>query len=184
MIIEETRIRDLKLITPEKFTDERGYFYESFRADVFEAHGIPGHFVQENQSHSVYGVIRGLHYQFGDFAQGKLVRVISGTIWDVAVDIRPGSVTFGHPFGVELSAENMQQLWIPRGFAHGFSVLSESATIQYKCDAYYAPAGEAGILWDDPELGIDWQIPEGEEILSDRDRNNPVFVDHQPIEQV
>lgn len=184
MIIEETRIRGLKLITPEKFNDDRGYFFESFRADVFEAHGIPGHFVQENQSRSAQGVIRGLHYQYGDFAQGKLVRVVAGKIWDVAVDIRPGSVTFGHYYGVELSAENMIQLWIPRGFAHGFSVLSDHAVIQYKCDAYYAPAGEAGILWDDPELAIDWKIPEGEEILSDRDRNNPAFIDHRPIEQV
>ncbi len=181
MKIEEASMQGLIMITPEKHEDERGYFFESFRADVFKDHGLPDRFVQENQSKSEYGVIRGLHYQYGDYAQGKLVRTIRGAIWDVVVDIRPGSVTFGHVFTTELSAENSVQLWVPKGFAHGFSVLSETAVIQYKCDAYYAPAAEAGILWNDPELYIDWQIPEEEVKLSDKDRNHPSFQDHQPF---
>lgn len=181
MKIEETSFQDLITITPEKFEDERGYFFESFRADVFANHGLPSHFVQENQSKSEYGVIRGLHYQYGDFAQGKLVRTILGSIWDVVVDIRPGSVTFGHVFTIELSSENNKQLWVPKGFAHGFSVLSETAIIQYKCDAYYAPGAEAGILWNDPELQIDWRIPTGRESLSEKDQNHPLFRDHQPV---
>ena len=181
MKIEETSFRDLIMITPERYEDERGYFFESFRADVFANHGLPDHFVQENQSKSQYGVIRGLHYQYGDFSQGKLVRTIFGSIWDVVVDIRPGSVTFGHAFTTELSAENNKQLWVPKGFAHGFSVLSKTAVIQYKCDAYYAPGAEAGILWNDPELDIDWRIPPGQEKLSDKDKNHPSFQDHQPI---
>lgn len=172
------------MITPEKYEDDRGYFFESFRADVFANHGLPDHFVQENQSKSEYGVIRGLHYQHGEFSQGKLIRAIVGTIWDVVVDIRPGSVTFGHVFTTELSAENTRQLWVPKGFAHGFSVLSETAIIQYKCDAYYAPAAEAGILWNDPVLDIDWKIPSGREKLSDKDRYHPLFQDHKPVRAI
>ena len=150
MKIEETSIQGLTVIIPEKHEDKRGYFFESFRADVFSEHGLPDHFVQENQSKSEYGVIRGLHYQYGDYTKGKLIRTIQGAIWDVVVDIRPGSLTFGHVFTAELNEENGKQLWVPKGFAHGFSVLSDTAIIQYKCDAYYAPAAEAGILWNDP----------------------------------
>ncbi len=181
MKIETTAINGLALITPNKLGDDRGYFFESYRADIFDSHQLPTDFVQENQSLSGYGVIRGLHYQVGEYGQGKLIRAILGTIWDVVVDIRPGSVTFGQVFTVELSDENCRQLWVPKGFAHGFSVLSESAIIQYKCDAYYAPAAEAGIQWDDPELNIDWRIPAGKEKLSAKDLNHPSFQDHQPI---
>lgn len=181
MKIEETNIPDLKVIVPEVYKDARGYFFESFRADAFSAHGIPASFVQENQSCSVFGVIRGLHYQRGDAIQGKLVRVVSGRIRDVAVDIRPDSGTYGQTFSIELSEENGVQLWIPGGFAHGFSVLSSSATVQYKCDAYYAPAAEGGILWEDPQLDIDWGIPAGKEILSGKDRQHPLFGKHQPL---
>lgn len=181
MNIQETSIQGLVEITPQKHEDTRGYFFESFRADVFVKHGLPGHFLQENQSKSEYGVIRGLHYQVGEYAQGKLIRTIHGSIWDVTVDIRPGSVTFGHVYGVELSADNAKQLWVPRGFAHGFAVLSKTAIIQYKCDAYYAPAAEAGILWNDPDLDIDWRIAAGDEKLSDKDQYHPSFQDHKPI---
>lgn len=184
MKIEETSIEGLILITPKKYEDSRGYFFESFRADTFSRHGLPDRFVQENQSKSSYGVIRGLHYQIGADAQGKLIRTIMGSILDVVVDIRPGSVTFGHVFSTELSEDNAHQLWVPKGFAHGFSVLSETAIIQYKCDAYYAPAMEAGILWNDPSLDIDWRIPEDKVILSDKDKYHPVFQDHEPIQVV
>ena len=181
MKVEETPIQGLVKITPERHEDERGYFFESFRADVFAEHGLPDKFVQENQSKSEYGVIRGLHYQCGEYAQGKLVRTIQGAILDVVVDIRPGSLTFGHVFSIELSADNCRQLWVPNGFAHGFSVLSEIAIIQYKCDAYYAPAAEAGIIWNDPKLNIDWRITPGKEQLSDKDRRHPTFQNHKPI---
>jgi len=184
MKIEETSIKGLITITPEKHGDKRGYFFESFRADVFADHDLPDHFVQENQSKSEYGVVRGLHYQYGDYAQGKLVRTIHGAIRDVVVDIRPGSFTFGHVYTAELSDENCRQLWVPKGFAHGFSVLSETAIIQYKCDAYYAPAAEAGILWNDPELNIDWQIPAGDVKLSDKDKHHPSFQNHEPIRTI
>lgn len=181
MKIESTSLEGLYIITPKKYEDERGYFFESYRADIFSKHGLPHSFVQENQSKSSYGVVRGLHYQVGDGAQGKLVRTILGSILDVVVDIRPGSPTYGKTFAVELSDQNVRQLWVPRGFAHGFSVLSDTAIIQYKCDAYYASALEAGILWNDPELGIDWRISQDKVILSDKDRNHPLFKDHQSI---
>ena len=181
MNIEPTPFQGLVVITPKKFEDSRGYFFESFRADIFRDHGLPDHFVQENQSKSGYGVIRGLHYQVGSAAQGKLIRVIEGSIMDVVVDIRPALPTYGRVFSKELSAENSCQLWVPRGFAHGFAVLSDTAIIQYKCDAYYAPASEAGILWNDPALEIDWRIPFDRVVLSNKDQVHPLFVDHQPI---
>ena len=184
MKIEETPIQGVALITPDKYEDSRGYFFESFRADTFAKHGLPDKFVQENQSKSKYGVVRGLHYQVGADAQGKLIRTIYGAILDVVVDIRPGSLTFGHVLSVELTDQNANQLWVPKGFAHGFAVLSETAIIQYKCDTYYAPAAEAGILWNDSTLDIDWRIPDKDVILSDKDKHNPTFQEHQPIQVV
>lgn len=178
MRIEKTPIQGLLEIVPDILGDDRGYFFESFRADVFQRHGLPDQFVQENQSKSNFGVIRGLHYQLGDHVQGKLIRAIQGAILDVVVDIRPGSLTFAKVYTTELSEENCRQLWVPRGFAHGFSVLSDTAIIQYKCDAYYAPAAEAGILWNDPELNIDWRIPHGQEVLSDKDKHHPSIKNH------
>ena len=173
MEILDTPIPGLKLIRPKVFGDSRGYFCETFNERDFEAI-LPGvRFVQDNESLSGYGVVRGLHFQKAPHAQAKLVRVVKGAVYDVAVDLREGSETFGHWFGIELSAENHLQLYIPKGFAHGFSVLSEQALFQYKCDAFYDPASEGAIAWDDPDLGIDWKIPAEEVILSEKDRRHP-----------
>ena len=173
----ETPIKDLLIIEPKVWKDDRGYFYESFNKKTFQDAGINLEFVQDNQSFSQKGTLRGLHAQAKPFAQGKLVRVIQGKVLDVAVDIRKGSPTFGKHVSVELSEDNKRQLFIPRGFAHGFVVLSESAIFQYKCDNYYAPQSEGGILWNDPMLGIDWQIPEKDIILSNKDKENPLLMD-------
>lgn len=177
MEIEHTGIPGVEIIHPAIHGDERGYFFESWNSREFDAAVRPVRFCQDNESRSSYGVIRGLHYQKGSFAQSKLVRVLEGRVLDVAVDIRAGSPTFGQYVAVELSGENHLQFFIPRGFAHGFSVLSPSAVFQYKCDNFYAPRQEAGIAWDDPAIGIDWKIPASEAVLSAKDRANPLLKD-------
>ena len=167
----------LLVLSPEVHGDERGYFCETWNERDL-AGILPGvRFVQDNESLSGYGVVRGLHFQKAPHAQAKLVRVVRGTVYDVAVDLREDSETYGRWFGIELSAENHLQLFIPKGFAHGFSVLSDKALFQYKCDAHYCPQAEAAIAWDDPDLGIDWKIPAGEVILSEKDRSHPRLKD-------
>ena len=175
MKISKTPIEGLMVLEPNVFSDSRGYFMESFRAEVFEELGLNGNFIQDNESKSSRGVLRGLHYQIEPHAQAKLVRVVAGLVYDVAVDLRKNSPTFRHWFGVELSEENKKQFYIPRGFAHGFSVLSESAVFSYKCDGYYQQSAERGIRFDDPKLNIDWKLEEDEMILSDKDLKNPYF---------
>jgi len=177
MEIKETGIRDLKIIKPRVFEDSRGYFFESYNEGVLREHDMNFRFVQDNQSRSGYGVIRGLHYQLNPRAQTKLIRVLTGKIWDVAVDLRKNSPTYLEWRGVELSAENHLQFLVPKGFAHGFSVLSKTAVIFYKCDDLYSPGHEGGIRFDDPEIGIDWKIPPGDRILSERDMNMPGLSD-------
>ena len=169
MNIIKTSIEGVVIIEPRLFKDERGYFFESFNQREFEEKVCKTTFVQDNESKSGYGVIRGLHYQKPPFAQSKLVRVIKGAVLDVAVDIRKGSPTFGQHVAVELTEENHRQLFIPRGFAHGFSVLSEEVIFQYKCDEFYHPEAEGVIAWNDTELGIDWKIPRDKVILSEKD---------------
>ena len=173
----QTPIPDLLVFEPKVFEDSRGYFFESFNFQTYRAEGIEINFVQDNQSSSQYGVIRGLHYQLPPHAQVKLIRVLAGRILDVAVDIRKGSPTFGKSFSIELSAENKTQLFIPAGFAHGFSVLSDQAEVLYKCNSFYNKESEAGILFNDPSLKIDWRIPAGKEIVSEKDQNLPLFAD-------
>jgi dTDP-4-dehydrorhamnose 3,5-epimerase len=177
MPITETGIAGLVIYEPRLFRDERGYFFESYNEATFLKEGIAVRFVQDNQSHSAYGVIRGLHYQLNPYAQSKLVRVLQGTILDVAVDVRQGSPTFGKAFSCELSADNKKQLFIPAGFAHGFSVLSETAEVLYKCDQFYNKASEEGIIYNDPELQIDWQIPIDKQLLSEKDLELPLLKD-------
>ena len=173
----QTPISNLLVFEPKIHEDSRGYFFESFNLQTYRAEGIEINFVQDNQSSSNYGVIRGLHYQLNPYAQVKLIRVLSGRILDVAVDIRKGSSTFGKSFSIELSAENKKQLFIPAGFAHGFSVLSEQAEVLYKCDSFYNKDSEAGILYNDPSLGVDWKIPAGKEIISEKDKGLPLFAE-------
>jgi dTDP-4-dehydrorhamnose 3,5-epimerase len=173
MEVTETGIKDLLLLKPRVFEDARGYFFESYNKGVLGEAGIELDFVQDNQSKSDYGVIRGLHYQLNPKAQTKLVRVLQGSIWDVAVDLREGSPTYLEWRGAELSADNHLQLLIPRGFAHGFSVLSETAVVFYKCDELYSPEHEAGIRFDDPDLGVDWKIEADRQVLSERDMKMP-----------
>jgi dTDP-4-dehydrorhamnose 3,5-epimerase len=173
----QTPIPNLLVFEPKIHEDSRGYFFESFNLQTFRAEGIEINFVQDNQSSSNYGVIRGLHYQLDPFAQVKLIRVLSGRILDVAVDIRKGSPAFGKIFSIELSAENKKQLFIPAGFAHGFSVLSDKAEVLYKCDSFYNKDSEAGILYNDPSLYIDWKIPAGKEIISEKDKKLSLFAE-------
>ncbi|MBQ4183554.1 MAG: dTDP-4-dehydrorhamnose 3,5-epimerase [Bacteroidales bacterium] len=173
MEVTETYIKGVFIIEPKVFGDERGYFLESWSQRDFNAAVREIDFVQDNESKSRYGVLRGLHYQKGEHSQSKLVRVVSGRVLDVAVDIRVGSPTFGKHVAVELSGENHRQFFIPKGFAHGFAVLSEEAVFQYKCDRLYAPQAEGAIAWDDPALGIDWKIPASDIILSEKDRHHP-----------
>lgn len=175
MKVIEIHMEGLLVLEPKVYKDSRGYFYESFHQERLEQLGIKKQFIQDNQSRSVYGVIRGLHYQKDPFAQAKLVRVTEGSILDVALDIRPGSPSYGKYFSIELSADNFLQMMIPEGFAHGFSVLSEKATLQYKCSQYYHPESEAGIRFDDPDLQIDWKVEPGKAIVSDKDRMLPYF---------
>lgn len=175
MKIRKTGFEGLTILEPNVFADSRGYFLESYHRSKLEEHGIFYNFIQDNQSHSSYGVIRGLHYQKEPHAQTKLIRVTEGSIFDVAVDIRPDSHTFGQWYGLEISAENHLQLLIPGGFAHGFSVLSQHATLFYKCDAYYHPQSESGLRFDDPDLKIDWKIDLKSAVISDKDKILPLF---------
>lgn len=175
MKIIETPIPGLKVIEPKIFNDDRGYFFESFNESVFSDNGLKYNFIQDNESKSSFGVIRGLHYQLEPYSQAKLVRVLQGCVFDVAVDIRKGSATYGKWYGIELSSENKLQLLIPRGFAHGFSVLSESCIFIYKCDSLYKKEAERGIKYDDPLLGIDWKIDISKRIISDKDKKQPSF---------
>lgn len=171
----DTGFNGLAILEPTVFGDPRGYFMESFNARTLAELGLEARFVQDNQSFSTAGVIRGLHYQNAPHAQTKLVRALSGRILDVVVDLRREESTFGKWFSVELSAENKRQLYVPKGFAHGFAVLSESAEILYKCDDYYSKAAEGGLYYDDPSLGIDWVIPKQSVILSEKDNGNPML---------
>ena len=180
MIITSTTLPQVLLIQPKKFEDERGWFIESFRLDLLEkAVGHSINFCQENQAKSTFGVIRGLHYQIPPFAQSKLVSVLHGQVLDVVVDIRRGSPDFGKYYAVELSSENQKQLFIPRGFAHGYVCLSESAVFSYKVDNYYQKNAEASIGFDDISLSIDWKIPTEKQILSSKDRENPTLDEAQ-----
>jgi dTDP-4-dehydrorhamnose 3,5-epimerase len=173
-----TTIPGLTIVEPSMFEDNRGFFFESYNEKHYHDNGVAMDFVQDNQSHSKHGVIRGLHFQAPPHAQTKLVRVLQGTIIDVAVDLRMGSPTYAQTFSIELSAANRKQLLIPKGFAHGFSVLSETADVLYKCDAYYNKDSERGIAWNDPELAIEWQIAAGKAVVSEKDRILPMFKDY------
>ena len=171
-----TEIPDVVICKPKIFGDHRGYFCETFRKDSLEKFiGYEIDFCQDNESRSSYGVLRGMHYQLPPFTQTKLVRVLEGTVLDVVVDIREGSPYFGKSVSIELSSENKQQLFVPRGFAHGFVVLSEYATFAYKCDNFYAPEFDRGFLFNDPAVGIDWKLPVEKLILSEKDSNQPLF---------
>ena len=180
MNITETGIEGLVVIEPRIFDDERGYFFESYNANKLIEYGIHTVFVQDNESKSTYGVLRGLHYQVEPKGMTKLLRVTSGKVLDVAVDIRKDSKTFGHHFGIELSDENKKQLYIPRGFAHGFVVLSKTAIVNYKCDEFYSKEHETGILWNDSDLGIDWKVERKDIILSEKDKQQLPFKEHKP----
>lgn len=173
MTIESLSIPDVLRIIPKVHGDERGFFFESFRADVLREHGVKVDFVQDNISSSTYGVLRGLHYQAPPHAQGKLVRVVVGEVFDVAVDMRRDSPHFGQWVGHILSGENKESMYVPPGFAHGFCVLSASAVFHYKCTAYYAPEAEGGIAWNDPDLAIAWPLPPDDIIVSARDAQHP-----------
>jgi len=177
MKVSETDIQGLKIIYPKVFEDDRGYFFESYNEDLYLVHGIRERWVQDNQSKSKYGVIRGLHYQLNPSAQTKLIRVLQGKIYDIALDIRVGSPTYGKWFGIEISSENKIQFLVPEGFAHGFSVLSQETIVLYKCNTLYNPESERGILYNDPELGIDWKIPISVAEVSEKDENLPLFKD-------
>ena len=177
MEVINTDIEGVVIIEPRIFRDERGYFYESFSQREFEEKVCRTVFVQDNQSKSSYGVLRGLHFQKPPYAQSKLVRCIKGTVLDVAVDIRKGSPTFGKYVAVELSEDNHRQFFIPRGFAHGFAVLSDEAVFQYKCDNFYNKESEGAVAWDDPELCIDWKVPANKVLLSEKDKQNKCIVD-------
>ena len=181
MEVVETNIEGVIIIEPRIFKDDRGYFFESFSQREFEEKVCKTTFVQDNESKSGYGVLRGLHFQKPPFAQSKLVRVIKGAVLDVAVDIRKGSPTFGQYVSVELTGDNHRQIFIPRGFAHGFSVLSEEVIFQYKCDNFYSPQSEGAIAWNDPDLNIDWRIPVEEVILSEKDSKHPKLKDLQCV---
>lgn len=183
MEVIATQLPGVVIIRPEVFGDSRGYFFESFSVRRYDSLTGKDGFVQDNESKSCRGVVRGLHYQKGSFAQAKLVRVVQGCVRDVAVDLRVGSPSFGKSVAVDLSGENHLQLYIPRGFAHGFSVLSETAVFQYKCDNYYEPSAEAGIAWNDPDLGIDWGLDTDSAILSPKDTARPRLKD-VPVEEL
>ena len=177
MKIVRTSISDVVIVEPEVFGDARGYFFESYSQRRFDEAVRTVRFVQDNESKSRYGVLRGLHFQKGRYAQSKLVRVVRGRVLDVAVDIRRGSPTFGRHVAVELTEDNLRQLFIPRGFAHGFSVLSDEAVFQYKCDNLYAPESEGAIAWNDPAIGIDWRLRPEEVILSPKDSCHPTLAE-------
>ncbi len=176
MEVRKTAIEGVYIIEPKVFGDARGYFFESYNEREFrEKTGLDITFVQDNESKSSYGVLRGLHFQKPPYTQSKLVRVVKGRVLDVAVDIRKDSATYGNYVAVELTEENHLQFFIPKGFAHGFSVLSETAVFQYKCDEFYAPQSEGAIAWNDPTLKIDWQLDEKDVLLSEKDKHNPMF---------
>ena len=183
MNVMTTEIPGILILEPKVFTDARGYFFEAWSAAGYEAAGIRCSWVQDNESKSHFGVLRGLHYQAAPCTQAKLVRVIAGTVLDVAVDIRRGSPTYGRHVAVELSGENRRQLFIPRGFAHGFAVLSREAIFAYKCDHPYVPEAERGIAWNDPDLGINWRLEPGMRLLSPRDEHLPRLADIEPWEE-
>jgi len=183
MKVIETEIPDVRIIEPSVFGDARGYFMETYHHERYFDAGITAEFIQDNESFSHYGVVRGLHFQQGTHAQAKLVRVLRGTVLDVALDIRRESATFGQYVAVELSDENKRQFFIPRGFAHGFAVLSQEAVFQYKCDNLYAPLAERGIQLADLALGIDWKVPESKRILSEKDGNYPLFAEAELYEE-
>lgn len=177
MNIIETSIDGVVILEPHVFGDHRGYFFESFSEKWFTEYVCNTHFVQDNESSSSFGVLRGLHFQKPPYAQSKLVRVVKGKVLDVVVDIRKGSPTFGKHISAVLSGEDKQQFFVPRGFAHGFVVLSDEVVFQYKCDNYYAPQSEGAIAYNDPALGIDWQIEASKIQLSDKDKQNPLLED-------
>ena len=177
MNVIRTEIEDVLIIEPKVFGDARGYFFESWNQETYEKNGIKADFVQDNESKSRFGVLRGLHFQAAPYTQAKLVRVIQGAVLDVAVDIRKGSPTFGKHVAVELSGENKRQLFVPRGFAHGFVVLSDEVLFAYKCDNRYMPSHERGIAWNDPALGIDWRVNVKSFFLSEKDTRNPLLAD-------
>ena len=181
MRITKTDIEGVVVIEPRVFEDERGYFFESFSEREFCAEVAECHFVQSNEVKSSYGVVRGLHFQLPPHAQSKLVRVAKGRVLDVAVDIRKSSPTFGKYVAVELSSDNHRQIFIPHGFAHGYSVLSEEAVVEYKCDSYYAPESEGAIAWDDAALAIDWQIPTEKVVLSAKDKNHSTLAECETL---
>ena len=178
-----TDIDGVLILEPKVFGDARGYFFESWKKSDYEAAGIACEFVQDNESKSSFGVLRGLHWQAAPYTQAKLVRVISGAVLDVAVDIRRGSPTFGRHVAVELSGENKRQLFVPRGFAHGFAVLSQEAVFAYKCDNLYHPEAERGMRFDDPALGIDWRVKPDTWNLSAKDMKHPPLADIEPWEE-
>ena len=182
MNIIKTDIEGLLILEPKVFGDSRGYFFESWSKSRYEEAGISCEFVQDNESKSSFGVLRGLHWQAMPYTQAKLVRVVSGAVLDVAVDIRKGSPTFGKHVAVELSGENKRQFFIPKGFAHGFAVLSQEAVFAYKCDALYAPQAERGMRFDDPALDIDWRVKPEQWNLSAKDQQHPLFKDIEPVE--
>ncbi|MFY7994464.1 MAG: dTDP-4-dehydrorhamnose 3,5-epimerase [Bacteriovoracaceae bacterium] len=173
MNLVETGFDGLFVLEPKVFGDHRGYFFESYNQKTFIDLGIKNNFIQDNESLSNYGTLRGLHFQKGEFAQAKLVRVVKGSVLDVVVDIRSGSKTYGKSFTCELTEQNKKMMMIPRGFAHGFVVLSETAIFQYKCDNLYSPHNEGGIRFDDPDLKIDWRVPLDKVLLSDKDKKLP-----------
>jgi len=179
MNVIKTAIEDVLIIEPKVFEDKRGYFFESYSQRVFSKEVKDVTFVQDNESKSSYGVIRGLHFQKPPYAQSKLVRVIKGRVLDVAVDIRKGAPTYGKWASCELTEDNHRQFFIPKGFAHGFSVLSKTAVFQYKCDEFYHPESEGAILWNDPQINVDWKLPMNDVILSEKDNRNPLFDDFE-----
>lgn len=179
MPFHTTNIKDLVVFEPRIFKDERGYFYESYNEKTFFENGVTAKFVQDNQARSTYGVLRGLHYQVGEMAQAKLVRVVQGKVLDVVVDLRPDSATYGQWYSIELSDENHLQLFVPRGFAHGYVVLSETAKFVYKCDNFYSKEHEGGLHYNSPELNIDWKIDLSQAIVSEKDIILPNFGAHR-----
>lgn len=177
MPFAETGIPDLLVYEPRVFGDDRGYFFESYNESAFRAEGVEIRFVQDNQAHSTYGVVRGLHFQKDPFSQTKLIRALEGTILDVVVDLRKGSPAYGQVFSIELSAANKKQLLVPQGFAHGYSVISDTAEVMYKCDNFYNKEAEGGLAFNDPALAIDWKVPQEKMILSPKDLQHPTLAD-------
>ncbi|MEM8527916.1 MAG: dTDP-4-dehydrorhamnose 3,5-epimerase [Bacteroidota bacterium] len=182
MPFHPTSIEGLTVFEPKVWADDRGYFYESYNLKTFFEGGITTTFVQDNEAKSTYGVLRGLHYQVAPYAQAKLVRVLEGEVLDVVVDIRPHSSTYGQSFSIKLSAENKKQLFVPRGFAHGYVVLSETAIFAYKVDNYYSKESEGGIIYNDPQLKIDWEIDLKDAVLSEKDKVLPIFGEHRKLQ--